>query len=216
MKFLGRHYGLWFPKWPTVKSRLPLYRGNSSGFTIVETLIVLAIAGLILMMVFLAIPQLERSSSNSQRKQAVQSILEAVSDYELDNSGDFPSACGTGALPLCNVSCTNPNPNPVCEADPNPTRSSDFFMQYNETGFTIYQASDISSHPQTSATRANQAALTAGSDVRKVEVFNYEKCSTSTPGAATIVGAGYSDVVALYGLESGNKSVATPQCEQLN
>lgn len=213
MKSFSRHYRLWSPKWPTVKNRQPLK--SASGFTIIETLIVLAIAGLILLIVFLAIPQLERSSSNNERKQEVQTILEAVSDYELDNSGDFPSSCGTGGLPQCNVSCTHPDPNPICEADPDPYKPGDFFMQYVQNQLAIYQSSDISTDPQTSSTRTNQPALTAVSDLQKVEIFNYEKCSTTTAGAATIQGAGYNDVVALYALDSGNSTVAIPQCEQL-
>lgn len=45
-----------------------LKRNNSKGFTIIEVMIVLAIAGLILLIVFLAIPALQRNSRNTQRK----------------------------------------------------------------------------------------------------------------------------------------------------
>ena len=41
---------------------------REEGFTIIEVLIVLAIAGLILLIVFLAIPALQRNSRNTQRK----------------------------------------------------------------------------------------------------------------------------------------------------
>jgi prepilin-type N-terminal cleavage/methylation domain-containing protein len=64
---------------------------NRSGFTIVETMLALAIAGLILLIVFEAIPTLTRNSRNNQRKQDVQSILETISHYELNNSGDVPT-----------------------------------------------------------------------------------------------------------------------------
>lgn len=65
---------------------------KSEGFTVIETLIVLAIAGLILLIVLLAIPALTRSSRNNQRKQDVQAILEYISHYELNNSGDIPTS----------------------------------------------------------------------------------------------------------------------------
>lgn len=67
---------------------------SSKGFTIIEVLIVLAIAGLILLIVFLAVPNLERNSRNTQRKNDVQSILGAVSEYESNNAGSLPA---TGA-----------------------------------------------------------------------------------------------------------------------
>jgi type II secretory pathway pseudopilin PulG len=63
---------------------------KTAGFTIVETLIVLAVAGLILILVLQAIPGLGRNSRNHQRKQDVQTILEAVSHWELNHSGTIP------------------------------------------------------------------------------------------------------------------------------
>lgn len=63
---------------------------KSEGFTIIEVLIVLAIAGLILMIVFLAVPSLQRNSRNTQRKNDVQALLGAVSEFESNNSGKLP------------------------------------------------------------------------------------------------------------------------------
>ena len=40
---------------------------RAEGFTIIEVLIVLAIAGLILLVVFLAVPALQRNARNTQR-----------------------------------------------------------------------------------------------------------------------------------------------------
>lgn len=77
-----------------------LKQQKSDGFTIIEVLIVLAIAGLILLIVFLAVPNLQRNSRNTQRKNDVQSILGAVSEYESNNAGALPGAYDstTGAL----------------------------------------------------------------------------------------------------------------------
>src|ERR1700679_1776700 len=62
------------------------------GFTIAETMIVLAAAGVILLIVLEAVPALERSGQNNQRRQDVQQILAAVSHYELNNGGNMPSS----------------------------------------------------------------------------------------------------------------------------
>ncbi len=72
--------------------RTPAAGDNQSGFTIIETLIVLGIIGLIILMIFLAIPALMRGGRNDRRKEDVSAILEAVSHYELTNSGNFPDA----------------------------------------------------------------------------------------------------------------------------
>lgn len=64
------------------------------GFTIIEMLIVLAVAGTILSLALVAIPVLQRNSRNNQRAQDVQTILASVSRHALNNSGNFerPSA----------------------------------------------------------------------------------------------------------------------------
>ena len=44
-----------------------LSKKNQSGFTIIEVMIVLAIAGVIMLAIFLAVPALQRNSRNTQR-----------------------------------------------------------------------------------------------------------------------------------------------------
>lgn len=48
------------------------------GFTIIEVVLVLAIAGLIFLMVFLALPVLQRSQRDTQRKQDVAMVATAL------------------------------------------------------------------------------------------------------------------------------------------
>lgn len=67
---------------------------KNKGFTIIELLIVLSIAGFILLVVLMAIPTLQRNGRNNQRNQDIQAILSALSQYELNNSGNFPSSNG--------------------------------------------------------------------------------------------------------------------------
>jgi len=73
---------------------------KAKGFTIVEVLFVLAIGGLILTMVFLAIPAINRWNNNSKRKADVSAILQAVSDYRLQNMGGYPQDKTIGDLGL--------------------------------------------------------------------------------------------------------------------
>ena len=67
---------------------------RSQGFTIIEVLIVLAIAALILLIVFLAVPSLQRNARNTQRKSDVANMGSAISNFEGNNSGAIPTAQG--------------------------------------------------------------------------------------------------------------------------
>ena len=66
-------------------------KNSEGGFTIIEVLIVLAIAGLILLIVFLAVPALQRNSRNTQRKNDVSALLGAVNEYTSNNNGSLPT-----------------------------------------------------------------------------------------------------------------------------
>lgn len=66
---------------------------RQSGFTIIEVLIVLAIAGLILLIVFLAVPALQRNARNTQRKNDVSAVLGAYSEEVNNNAGQVPATC---------------------------------------------------------------------------------------------------------------------------
>lgn len=82
--------------------------GNNAGFTIIEVLIVLAIAGLILLIVFLAVPALQRSSRNTAIKNDVQNVVGGVSEYQGANNGALPvTVTGTGTVNYSGVAGTN-------------------------------------------------------------------------------------------------------------
>ncbi len=70
----------------------PIKKQSTEGFTIIEVLIVMGVFGLITVIIFLALPALQRTSRNNQRKQDVQTVLELVSRYELNNSGNVPDS----------------------------------------------------------------------------------------------------------------------------
>ena len=65
---------------------------KEKGFTIIEVVLVLAIAGLIFLMVFLALPALQSSQRDSARKNDVSIVASAVSTYTGNNRGAVPSS----------------------------------------------------------------------------------------------------------------------------
>jgi len=74
---------------------------SDQGFTIIEVMIVLAIAGLILLIVFLAVPALQRNARNTQIKNDAGTVSGGISSYESNNNGAVPtSITGTGSITL--------------------------------------------------------------------------------------------------------------------
>lgn len=65
-------------------------KNNKKGFTIIEVVLVLAIAGLIFLMVFIALPALQRSQRNTQRGNDISRFVTAVNDYQTNNSNKTP------------------------------------------------------------------------------------------------------------------------------
>ncbi|MGH7195066.1 MAG: type II secretion system protein [Candidatus Saccharimonadales bacterium] len=179
---------------PAAARRAPL---GADGFTITEIMIVLAVAAVILMIVFGAVPALQRGSRNGQRKQDIQTILEAVSQYELNDSGKFPDDCGGGGHTACTqTGGSTPN---------------DYFLRFSVNKLTFYtRSTQVVSRNQTSGNAVDQGP---NIDPATVDVYNYALCPRSG-GKTTYYGAGYSDVVALYAVETGNNGVAA-QCQQL-
>jgi prepilin-type N-terminal cleavage/methylation domain-containing protein len=64
---------------------------NKDGFTIIEVMIVLAIAGLIILVVLLAIPALQRNSRNTTIKNDASAIAGAVGEFSSANNGKTPT-----------------------------------------------------------------------------------------------------------------------------
>lgn len=65
---------------------------RQQGFTIIEVMIVLAIAGLILVVVLVAVPQLQRNQRNSARQSILARISAEIGSYAGNNGGSLPAA----------------------------------------------------------------------------------------------------------------------------
>jgi prepilin-type N-terminal cleavage/methylation domain-containing protein len=71
---------------------------KTEGFTIIEVLIVLAIAGLILLIVFLAVPALQRNSRNTTRNNEAARISAAISECLANRNADKASCNNASEL----------------------------------------------------------------------------------------------------------------------
>lgn len=65
---------------------------KDKGFTIIEVVLVLAIAGLIFLMVFIALPALQRSQRDAQRKTDLTRAVTALTTYASNNRNKVPAA----------------------------------------------------------------------------------------------------------------------------
>lgn len=71
---------------------------KQKGFTVIEVLIVLAIAGLILLIVLRAVPALNRNSRNTQRRNDVAKMMGALQEATNNNNGKPPLGTSTPAV----------------------------------------------------------------------------------------------------------------------
>ena len=81
---------------PAISAK-PAKTTKPAGFTIIEVALVLAIAGLIFLVVFLALPALQRSQRDTARRQDVGRVVASLQSYSADNgdlSGLYPSPPG--------------------------------------------------------------------------------------------------------------------------
>jgi type IV pilus assembly protein PilA len=80
-------------------NRLQKLRAQQSekGFTIIEVMIVLAIAGLIIVIVLLAVPALQRNGRNTGIRSDANQTLGYIATFNTDNQGANPTAVAISA-----------------------------------------------------------------------------------------------------------------------
>ena len=64
---------------------------KKQGFTIIEVVLVLAIAGLIFLMVFIALPNMQRSQRDTQRRNDYSALSSAITQFTTNNNGKLPA-----------------------------------------------------------------------------------------------------------------------------
>ncbi len=67
---------------------------TNPAFTIIEVVLVLAIAGLIFLMVFIALPALQRNQRDTQRKNDMATFASELNNYAANNRGKYPDVSG--------------------------------------------------------------------------------------------------------------------------
>lgn len=80
------------------------------GFTVIEVSLVLAIAGLIFAMTFVALPALQRSGRDTTRKDDMADFIANVKKYQTNNRGALPGS-GESGLPITVDKYYNPGAN---------------------------------------------------------------------------------------------------------
>jgi prepilin-type N-terminal cleavage/methylation domain-containing protein len=137
---------------------------NNSGFTIIEVALVLAIAGLIFLVVFLAVPALQRNQRDDARKRDVSNVVESVTNYvansnKIPDAGDVWPAPATGTAPPLTAYISNLSGN----------------VDYVSVVATLPTAAFSTSQVTTAATAAGTAPR-----VNQVIVYTKAQCDGNT------------------------------------
>jgi prepilin-type N-terminal cleavage/methylation domain-containing protein len=150
---------------------------TNKGFTIIEVVLVLAIAGLIFLMVFVALPALQRGQRDTQRRDAVAQVASQLTNYQTNNDGKLPQSTGT-----------------------TPTSIKTFFINYMNKNDDFKDPSSGESYLTSDAANnaANNASLSLGTIQYKLSARcngeNMQTGGSSTRQAALRIkleGAGY-------------------------
>lgn len=68
------------------------HKSRGRGFTIIEVMLVLAIAGLIMLVVFIAVPSVQKSARDAGRKQTASAVLTQLNEYRTLHDNQYPTA----------------------------------------------------------------------------------------------------------------------------
>ncbi|MBB1552305.1 type II secretion system protein [Candidatus Saccharibacteria bacterium] len=112
---------------------------QKNGFTIIEVVLVLAVAGLIFLMVFLALPALQRSQRDTQRKSDIARLKAAYQHYKANNKGGINLSAGNYVENFNNFMNTYMRANGENFKDPS---GADYHFAEGPWGFTGGNAGD--------------------------------------------------------------------------
>jgi len=191
---------------------------DKPGFTIIEVMIVLAIAGIIMLIIFLAVPALQRSVRNQRRRNDAATISAAVINYIANHQGQYPNRLQSDALSNDSFDMLNSSNVNVFDvvklsyydpsSDPAPPGSD---AGPDTTGYGVI----ISDGPVTQVKQVNIIPLTDNKtdiyhiNIESVSIIEGESCDDTNPG--TGLGILNSRAVAVfYVVEDGGNG--TLQC----
>lgn len=140
---------------------------KQKGFTIIEVVLVLAIAALIFLMVFIALPALQRNQRDTARKESLSKVASGVTTFQSNNRGTQPTngRALNGYIDGVNASAT-------------------FRSETNNTAATTNDSFIDNNY----AVRvSNFAAGTGVADTNFIQVFRGAKCNAA--GNAAVAGS---------------------------
>jgi prepilin-type N-terminal cleavage/methylation domain-containing protein len=170
---------------------------SKNGFTIIEIMIVLAIAGLIMLIVFLAVPALQRSARNTQRKNDAAAIASSIANFIDNNGGSLPTGVGGG---------TSTSSLLICGATANSeTATLGYFTVRKGSTCAAGTSGEVTIAPLVVGTTTVNPTVSAN----KVVIEPGENCDAT----GTTAGSTNSRSAAIfYGLESNSSNGYSTQC----
>lgn len=163
---------------------------TNKGFTIIEVVLVLAIAGLIFLMIFLALPALQRSQRDTARKNDLARFASSLTTYKSNSNGKTP------------WSATNANGVVVDFANVSATAGAGygtFLTQYLKTGGATFQ--DPSTNADYALNTTNDENVTAANQLKIFKTATTD-CTSATPSNAATA----TQFVAVMYQENGGKT----------
>ncbi len=167
---------------------------SKKGFTIIEVVLVLAIAGLIFLMVFIAYPALRRSQSDTQRRNDFSRLISQLSQYKANNRSvptDYASIVKFRNTYLdgkfTGASSTDLNTTSYYTDDKFLDPDGEAYLIQNPT--TTIPSSD----------KGTGAAMDETKVTHKLYYYNKAKCK----GEEVIASEGKNDVAIQYRMENG-------------
>lgn len=100
---------------------------TDTGFTIIEVLIVLAIVGIMVLIIFFVVPEAQRNQRNHSRKHTMELVGAALEEYNI-NYGDYPR--------------TNSQKNQFMATNPEIKKYHDLEFRSNTAGHEYYPPMD--------------------------------------------------------------------------
>lgn len=142
-----------------------------SGFTIIEVVLVLAIAALIFLIVFLAVPALQRNQRDTQRRNDMGRMISQLQTYSSNHNGTLPNS---GNLASFVTNYLNSNGSTFTD----PLKGNTYNVDGTKTASTVAgltaQASEAGNvYYVTSADCGNGGSIQASTNARSVAVVTY-------------------------------------------
>lgn len=164
-----------------LKSKLDQLKAKD-GFTIIEVIIVLVIAAIIMLAVFLVVPQLQRTQRNSRRQNDARRVLAAGEQFAANSSGFYPTQTGapTGIDTACSASVNTTNCAPIANITGDVTSPANAVYTISATAGASNM--NITYNTQTCTNNAVAAATNSGKFVVSIYL---ENANTNTANYAT-------------------------------